>query len=71
MVQNAQLDNEKTARHYENEHLKNLLEEREDTLATTLKELNEKCQLAQRLKVKKNLPYLILAIFRHKQKHKR
>jgi len=50
MVQNAQLDNEKTARHYENEHLKNLLEEREDTLATTLKELNEKCQLAQRLK---------------------
>ncbi|CAG5098973.1 Oidioi.mRNA.OKI2018_I69.XSR.g16137.t2.cds [Oikopleura dioica] len=50
MVQNAQLDNEKTAWHYENEHLKNLLEEREDTLATTLKELNEKCQLAQRLK---------------------
>jgi len=59
MVQNAQLDNEKTARHYENEHLKNLLEEREDTLATTLKELNEKCQLAQRLKVNCSFNFLI------------
>jgi len=50
MVQNAQLDNEKTTIHYENQHMRNLLEEREDDLANSIKELNEKCQEAQRLK---------------------
>lgn len=50
MVQNATLDNEKTTISYENQHLRNLLEEREDDLANSIKELQEKCQEAQRLK---------------------
>ena len=32
--------------------MRNLLEEREDDLANSIKELNEKCQEAQRLKVR-------------------
>jgi len=50
MVQNAQLDNEKTTIHYENEHMRDLLEEVEDQLSNSLKELNQKSQEAQRYK---------------------
>jgi len=50
MVQNAQLDNEKTTIHYENEHMRDLLEEVEDQLSNSLKELNQKSQEAQRFK---------------------
>jgi len=50
MVQNAQLDNEKTTIHYENEHMRDLLEEVEDRLANCMKELNSKSQEAQRYK---------------------